>query len=132
MVPPPATIHKNLFIIGIDYTANIDTKEGSINLGFDLKHPFNFAQREAEDGIEPDPNTLLELIADASIDRINPDKPTFLFHSAGKDSNIIALALAEAGWQDRVTLVTHKSDGPGDESILSKEIAKSWGLITGY
>src|SRR5690606_31202479 len=73
-------------------------------------------------------NLILEMLAEATISRIDQSKPSFLFHSAGKDSNSIALALAEAGWQDRVTLVTHKSKGSVDESEISARIAKNLGF----
>jgi asparagine synthase (glutamine-hydrolysing) len=51
-----------------------------------------------------------------------------MFHSAGKDSNSIALALAEAGWQKKVVLISHKSKGQADESEISASIAKKLGF----
>ena len=74
---------------------------------------------------EPNENFILELLANATIERIDKNKPSFLFHSAGKDSNTIALSLAEAGWQNKVTLITHKSKGNADESEISSKIAKN-------
>jgi asparagine synthase (glutamine-hydrolysing) len=76
----------------------------------------------------PDVDNILKLIADATIKRIDPSKPTYLFHSAGKDSNTIALALAKAEYQDNVTLITHKSKGDADESEISKSIAEQLGF----
>jgi len=85
-------------------------------------------QRLQEDDMQPDENLILELVAEATISRLDLTKDSFLFHSAGKDSNSIALALAEAGWQDKVTLITHKSKGAADESELSGKIAKKLGF----
>ena len=90
--------------------------------------PFMNASRLNEGEMQPDKDLILQMLADATINRIDKSKPSFLFHSAGKDSNSVALALAEAGWQDRVTLITHKSKGSADESEISARIAKKLGF----
>jgi asparagine synthase (glutamine-hydrolysing) len=76
----------------------------------------------------PDSEEILQLIAEATISKIDKDKPTFLFQSAGKDSNMIALALAKAGYQDKVTFISHKSKGDKDESEIAASIAKKLGF----
>ena len=117
VVPPPKTSYQNIYILGIGDTAKIATVNGKIEVIFEHKFPF-----------KPNADLILQMLAEATINRIDKSKPSFLFHSSGKDSNSIALALAEAGWQDKVTLITHKSKGMADESKISEKIAKQLGV----
>ncbi len=128
VVPPPKTAYENLFIVGIGDTATVSNHNGKIKLSFNHEFPFFNTNRFKDSDMQPDEDLILEMLAEATVSRIDPSKPSFLFHSAGKDSNSIALALAEAGWQDRVTLITHKSKGIKDESEISKKIAKQLGF----
>ena len=70
----------------------------------------------------------MSLLAEAVALRLDKARKTFLFHSAGKDSNTIALSLAKAGLQEQVTLITHKSNMDDDECELSSLIAKKLGF----
>jgi len=128
VVPPPNTGYQNIYILGIGDTAKVATVNGKIEVIFEHKFPFMNTNRLQADEIKPNADLILQMLAEATINRIDKSKPSFLFHSAGKDSNTIALALAEAGWQDRVTLITHKSKGVADESEISKKIAKQLGF----
>ena len=128
VVPPPNTGYQNIYILGIGDTAKVATVNGKIEVIFEHKFPFMNTNRLQADEIKPNADLILQMLAEATINRIDKSKPSFLFHSAGKDSNTIALALAEAGWQDRVTLITHKSKGMADESKISEKIAKQLGF----
>lgn len=128
VVPPPKTAFQDIYILGVGDRAEISTIGGKINVKFSHEFPFLNTKRLAADEMQPDEDLILHMIAEATIGRIDQAKPSFLFHSAGKDSNSIALALAEAGWQDRVTLITHKSKGNADESEISAKIAKQLGF----
>jgi asparagine synthase (glutamine-hydrolysing) len=128
VVPPPKTAYENLFIVSIGDTAQAQTVDGKIQLTFTHEFPFLNAHRLSIDEMTPDEDLILQMLAEATISRIDPSCPCFLFHSAGKDSNSIALALADAGWQDKVTLITHKSKGVLDESVISVKIAKQLGF----
>jgi asparagine synthase (glutamine-hydrolysing) len=128
VVPPPNTAYKNIFILGFGDKLKVDTKKDLIFISFNHKFPFMNFKRLGANEMEPNHELILEMLAKATISRIDSSKPTFLFHSAGKDSNSIALALSEAGWQDKVTLITHKSKGEADESVLSANIAKKLGF----
>jgi asparagine synthase (glutamine-hydrolysing) len=128
VVPPPKTAYRDIYIVGIGDTAEVKTVNNKIEIDFKHEFPFMNANRLSADKMLPDENLILKLLAEATISRIDESKPTFLFHSAGKDSNSIALALAEAGWQDKVTLITHKSKGVADESEISAKIAKQLGF----
>lgn len=128
VVPPPKSAYEDVYILGIGYTLHVKSVDDKLVLDFSYEFPFFNANREKKEQMIPDTEHILSLIADATIERIDPSKPTFLFHSAGKDSNTIALALAEAGYQDKVTLITHKSKGDKDESEISKSIAKQLGF----
>ena len=128
VVPLPKTAYQNIYILGIGDTAKIATVSGKIEVTFKHEFPFMNTNQLPTDKIKPDTDLILQILAEATISRIDKSKPSFLFHSAGKDSNSIALALAEAGWQDRVTLITHKSIGMADESKISEKIAKQLGF----
>jgi len=128
VVPPPKTIYNNIFILNMGDEAEVTTVDKKIEINFSHKFPFINTNRSKKDDIKPNENLILELIAKATLDRIDKSKPSFLFHSAGKDSNTIALSLAEAGWQDKITLITHKSKGKADESEISSQIAKKLGF----
>ena len=128
VVPPPKTAFKDIYILGIGDTAKVTTSSGKVEVDFKHAFPFLNANRLSADEMCPDDDLILEMLAQATTDRIDESKPSFLFHSAGKDSNSIALALAEAGWQDKVTLITHKSKGAADESEISVKIATQLGF----
>jgi len=128
VVPPPKTVYQGVYILGIGDTAHISIVNGKIDLKFQHDFPFMSSNRLAVEEMEPDENLILQMLAEATKDNIDNSKQSFLFHSAGKDSNSIALALAEAGWQHKVTLITHKSKGSADESAISLKIAKQLGF----
>jgi asparagine synthase (glutamine-hydrolysing) len=128
VVPPPKTAYQDIYIVSIGDKAEVRSVNNKIEVDFKHEFPFMNTNRLPEDGMVPDEKLILNLLAEATISRIDESKPIFLFHSAGKDSNSIALALAEAGWQDKVTLITHKSKGAVDESEMSKKIAQQLGF----
>lgn len=127
-VPPPKTAYEDIYILSIGDLAQISSINGKIDIQFSHDFPFLNANRLPAGEMQPDEDLILQLLAEATTNRIDESKPSFLFHSAGKDSNSIALALAEAGWQDKVTLITHKSKGKADESEISAKIAKQLGF----
>ncbi len=128
VVPPPKTAYEDIYILGIGDQANVSTRNGKVEVEFTHEFPFLNGNRLSPGEMAPDGDKILEMLAEATISRIDPSRPSFLFHSAGKDSNSIVLALAEAGWQDKVTLITHKSKGKADESEISAKIAKQLGF----
>ena len=128
VVPPPQTAYKDIYILGIGDKAKVWTINNKISVEFDHNFPFFNNNRLSEGEMKPDENLILQMLAEAAINRIDKSKPTFLFHSAGKDSNSVALALAEAGFQKNVTLISHKAEGKADESEISKKIAKQLGF----
>ena len=128
VVPPPKTAYQDIYIVGIGDEAQVGTKNGKVQVTFSHQFPFMNANRLASDEMQPNEEVILQMLAEATLSRIDESKPSFLFHSAGKDSNSIALALAEAGWQRTVTLLTHKSKGKADESEISAKIAKQLGF----
>jgi asparagine synthase (glutamine-hydrolysing) len=128
VVPPHKTAYQDIYILGIGDKAKVSTVNGKIDIEFSHEFPFLNAKRLQADEMQPDEDLILQMLAEATICRIDESKPSYLFHSAGKDSNSIALALVEAGWQDKVTLITHKSKGQADESEISAKIAKQLGF----
>lgn len=128
VIPPPKTIYKNLFLVGCGFEATIKKSASKLTLEFSYKFPFFTKERKGQDYPILTNAEILKLLADATIMRLEPNKDSFLFHSSGKDSNAIALALAEANYQNKVTLITQQTNGANDESELSKDIAKKLGF----
>jgi asparagine synthase (glutamine-hydrolysing) len=128
IVPPPKTVYKNIFILGCGDKVIVSTFNNLINLEFSHSFPFLSSNRKNEKNYLQDENLILKMLAENVISRIDKSNPAYLFHSAGKDSNFVALALAEAGWQDRVTLVCHKNKNTFDESNISSNIANRLGF----
>ena len=126
IVPLPNTVYKNIFIVGIGDNANIKTLENKIQISFSHHFPFKNKNRDSEAEIEEE--EILNLLANATKSVLNKERHSYLFHSAGKDSNMIALALAQAGEQDKFTCLTYKSKDENDESAISKKIAEKLGF----
>ena len=128
VVPPPATIYENLYILGLGDRLRVETQNNGLRLWFFHEFPFLRRKRAVDPAASADKATLFSLLAGAMHERLVAGKPGFLFHSAGKDSNMLACAAAEAGWQDRITLITHRSKGGNDESEISASIAARLGF----
>ena len=126
VVPVPKTVYKNIFIVGVGDNATIQTLNDKIDIQF--SHEFPFFNKYRDEEADVDQKYILEIMAEATISRIEENKPTYLFHSAGKNSNTIALSLAEAGYQDKITCISHKSIGETNESEISKKIADKLGF----
>lgn len=124
VVPQPYTIFEEVFIVTLGWTAEIYSHDDMLSIDFSFSYPFQRAHVKNT----LDNELFLELIVKSIQEQKSPAAPSFLFHSAGKDSNIIALALAEAGYQKEVTLLTHKSAGHHDESGVSARIAARLGF----
>lgn len=127
VVPVPNTAYKNIYILIFGDLVKLRTIGQKTNIEFSNEFPFKNEKRDGFEEINFEKN-FLDKLAKATIERIDKTKKTYLFHSAGKDSNSIALALAEHGMQNDVTLVTHKSKGASDESEISKSIAEKLGF----
>ena len=126
IVPLPYTIYQDIFSVGIGDIATVRTINSKITI--DFSHNFPFKDSYRDESMDIDENKIIELLATATTSKLNCSNPTYLFHSAGKDSNMIALALAEAGVQKEITCLTHKSKGEQDESEISKNIATKLGF----
>lgn len=126
VVPLPRTVYENIFIVGIGDTANVKTINNKIELTFSHQFPFFNKDRDHEDDI--DVEYILDILGEAVTSRIDKDKPSYLFHSAGKDSNTIALALTKAGYQDKITFISHQSKMGKDESSISQDVATKLGF----
>ena len=126
IVPLPHTIYNNIFIVGIGDEAKVETINQQIKVTFSHQFPFKNDLRKKE--MEIDEEKIIELLAKASSSTLKENQNSYLFHSAGKDSNMIALALSTLGQQNNITCLTHKSEGTHDESQISKEIAQKLGF----
>ena len=128
VVPPPQTAYEGIYVLGVGHSAIASTSGKKITLDFRYEFPFLNKNRQTEFNSNLCENTILEKLAHATLSKIDNGRPSFLFHSAGKDSNSIALAIAEAGAQKHFTLISHKSDGSSDESQISQKIAIQLGF----
>lgn len=124
VVPSPYTIYDNLYILSCGDKVEILKENGKLKLNFSKK--FDFSHRNKKFCNDFNLDEALTLLADATINKLDNHKNSFLFHSAGKDSNTILLSLNKINYKE-ITLVTHESNGKGDESKISKKIAQKLG-----
>lgn len=124
LVPTPYTVYKNVYILSIGNKVIVSNINNKFKIEFLNEFPF----QESDASINlPDEDYILDLIANATISKIKPNRNSYLFHSAGKDSNTIALSLSKNNYTD-VTFVSHKSKGKSDESEISKKISDKLGF----
>ena len=124
VVPPPNTVYKNLFLLGIGDTATISNYQESLVINF--HHEFVYT----EENLKKNKNhifqedVLFEKLASATRSQADMNKKINLFHTAGKDSNMIALALSRYFEPEQIRFVCHESEGESDESKISRDVAK--------
>ena len=112
------------------YILNINYKILFYKAGSDILHkkifdfPFNLNGKQNL----PDENLLLEKLFLSIQKNRDKSKNSFLFHSSGKDSNLLALAIMESGYQKDYYLTSSYSPGESDESLYSKNFAKKYGF----
>lgn len=128
VIPPPKTIYENIYILGITHRVEISIHNNELNIRFIDRFSFFNENRKKSRELIPDEDFILDLLAGAVSQRFVVDQPAYFFHSAGKDSNMIALALAKAGWQRKILSVTYKSDKGDDESTYVKKISDYLGF----
>lgn len=125
VVQTPNTVFSNFYILGIGDFLFVECENGDFHLKFGNKFPFDLNPLEPH---VPSYDQLLELLADSFTAQMISSKDTFLFHSAGKDSNSIALALAQGGYNQKVTLVNYKTTDSKDESTISRNLSEKMGF----
>ncbi len=125
VIPTPRTVFKNLYVLNIGDRVEIREVSGRLEIQFSHRFPYFNAERE-EDFI-PDEDELLRLLAESTLQKLRPGAITYLFQSLGKDSNTIALALAEHGFRNLVCLTLSTGDRK-DESERAAEIARRLGF----
>ena len=124
VVPPPNTVYKNLFLLGIGDTATVSQYQKSLVIKF--QHEFVYTEeklKKTNNHIFQE-DVLFEKLASATRSKADMSKKINLFHTAGKDSNMIALALSRYFEPEQLRFVCHESDGDSDESKISREVAK--------
>ncbi|EAR07895.1 hypothetical protein [Reinekea blandensis] len=126
VVPPPYTIYRNLYILSIGHKAKLKSVASNTEIEFFNDFPFYNHGRVAKAGFNA--NRLIELLASAIERRFDGLRSGFLYHSAGKDSNSIALALDRLGYQNKVDFITQDSPNNSLEPKISKKIAKKLGF----
>ena len=128
VIPQPKTIFKNLFIISGGYNATINNENNKFKISFNFN--FLFHSRFRERTSEPNREKFLQLVSN-SVSKRKHNNNSLLFHSAGKDSNIIALSLSKYSQDnDKIKLVCGKfaSSTKRDESEISKKLAIKLGF----
>jgi asparagine synthase (glutamine-hydrolysing) len=129
-LPRPFTPYHRVFTVPRGVSVTFSSQSGLFlePLVEQGRPPLGFQFRKQRVGTVPSYSTLLEQIFNSVKNNFDSSFPGFLFHSAGKDSNSIALALAEGGWQKNVVLICHESEGKSDENIISKKLASKMGF----
>ena len=128
VIPPPISIFKDLYILGIGNSVNITSENNCFKLKFEHYFPYTENHLNQNESNNFDLDRLLYKISQAIRSQVDTSKSINLFHTAGKDSNIIALALKEHFQSDQVRFVCHQSEGNTDESKISRHIAEKLGF----
>ena len=123
-VPYPGTIFQGVSALTIGDRARVTTDGRALAASFSLDFPY-FSRLSREDQ-EPDPDRLLALLTEATVNALAGCRSAKLLLSAGKDSTGLALALAEAGRTD-VTCVTYTSEGD-NEHVFAADVCRRLGL----
>ena len=89
VVPPPKTAYQDIYILGVGDKAKVSMVNGRIDIEFSHVFPFSNANRLPVNEMQPDESLILQMLAESAIDRMDKTKPSFLFHSAGKDLSLI-------------------------------------------
>lgn len=135
VVPPPLSAYEDLYIVSIGISVELSCVHDRIAVRIEERFPFaraleasnsSGATSSTPKGFEPD--RFLDLLASAVSHRMPSDSEMTLFHSAGKDSNTIALALAKAGLARNVRSVTYRAPGRNDESAIVSEVCHKLGF----
>lgn len=126
LVPVPGTVYRGVHHLAMGDTASIRDDSGGLRIS--LTHDYPWLPDRSTGTNEPDTDVLLDLLTDATEQRLTDDGGGgVLMMSSGKDSIAIALALAEAGLRG-VTTVTYRT-GPDDpEPPIARSIARRLGL----
>jgi len=125
-IPTPKTAFKNLFVLNIGDKVVINFKNNKFELLFSHSYPFFHSFRNRD--LKPDIKIIFKLLINSVKKRIKTLTPIYFFHSAGKDSNIIALALSFSDLKPLVTCLTLKGYNGKDESEIAKNLAQKIGL----
>lgn len=135
VVPPPLSAYEDLYILSIGISVELSCVSGRIAIRIEERFPFSrslassnhsVSASSTQNGFESD--RFLDLLANAVSDRMPSDSEITLFHSAGKDSNTIALALAKAGLASNIRSVTYRAPGRNDESVIVSEVCHKLGF----
>ena len=97
VVPPPKTSYQNIYILGIGDTAKIATVHGKIEVIFEHKFPFMNTNRLQEDEIKPNADLILQMLAEATINRIDKSKPSFLTTGSTSLNDILFRSISFLG-----------------------------------
>ena len=126
-VPAPETIYQNVYMVSIgDRLSLRRNSSGELDVAFD--HSFPFVRSGEQDTHSLDVKELFGRVGNAVSSRVSSHSEMFLFHSAGKDSNLLALALSRSGMKERICSMTYKAPGDKDESSIVQSICRKLGL----
>ena len=124
LVPYPNTIFQDVLIVGIG--DKLDVREVDGSLFFEFVHKYPFLHHKKTEEVEVTNSELVKIVK-CVVEKMVKDK-TFLFHSAGKDSNLILASLTDSDFKENVTLVTHRSKGQNDETEICSNLANKYGF----
>jgi asparagine synthase (glutamine-hydrolysing) len=123
VVPPPYTVFKNLFKIGQGIKCKLLECNKKVKISFSEINIFSKSLERKKF----DESIFLEMIFKNIKKNLVSDIPTYLFQSAGKDSNLIALAYSiHCENKNSLTCLTYGS--VDDETLYAKNISNKLGF----
>jgi asparagine synthetase B (glutamine-hydrolysing) len=120
-VPQPLTVYRDVFSIGIGFTARLE--QGAIT--FHRRFPFRLKYSRGDQ--DSNPQNLLEHLARATAAACSARPDSVLLLSAGLDSTSLAVAAKHAG-HDELRCVTYGEHDQRNEVDLARAVCRQLGL----
>ncbi len=127
LVPPPYTLYRDLYRLGVGDRLAIDLAGGRV--AFTVDYPYFEAGSRGDAGY--DPRRLRRLLAEAVSRALPPGVPALLMQSAGKDSAGLLVGIAEAGRGADVRAATYDPGYREQEAGPAAELARRFGIRHG-
>lgn len=124
-VPGPETLLEGLYRVGFGHELAIDA-EGSVSTSISRCVPNLKAFGTAETGMEDAKKQFMRMLKERVEQDVQAAGRIVFLQSGGKDSSILALALAD--WSDRVVSVTYEAGVVESESESAARVARKCGL----
>ncbi|MEM7650458.1 MAG: hypothetical protein AAF204_00050 [Pseudomonadota bacterium] len=125
LVPPPNTIYKDVYMLGIGQSIRFEESAGGAQKSV-FEHKFPFEEKQSTGQSKPSTDILLEKLCASLSRRVSGESALML--SSGKDSVALALASKECGISPTCFTYADAQGAKNDETQDAKHFAQKLGL----